>query len=96
MGVLRKPMAEVRKESELLRPNVGYYGIGQASLIHSSSTIHYGSQKMWDDWVKQNILQQPQLNDFEIVVSTIPENFERLPRLLQNFRDAGLSNFMLD
>jgi hypothetical protein len=50
VGILNRPIAEVRSAP------VGYCGIGEASLIHSSSTIHFGSQQMWDNWVTQNIL----------------------------------------
>ena len=50
VGVIKKTLKYLREGQ------VGYDGVGQACLIHSSSTIHYGSQQMWDDWVEQNVL----------------------------------------
>jgi len=52
VGILDRPVAEMRTGT------AGYKGIGQASLIHSSSTIQYGSPAMWDNWVAQNILNE--------------------------------------
>jgi len=36
------------------------------------------------------------LDDFDIIIATIPENSERLPRLLRCFRDAEIHRFMID
>jgi len=36
------------------------------------------------------------VDDFDIIVMTVPENSERIPRLLRCFRDAGINRFMID
>jgi hypothetical protein len=52
VGILDKPLEEMRKNER----GDGYKFVGQASLIHSSSTIRFGSQEMWDSWVQDNRL----------------------------------------
>jgi hypothetical protein len=55
VGILDTPLAEMRRNAK----GDGYKYVGQASLIHSSSTIKFGSQTMWDNWVRENQLVTP-------------------------------------
>ena len=48
--VLDKPLSEMRREK------VASGGVGQASLIHSSSTISWAGQHTWDRWVWESKL----------------------------------------
>ena len=59
VGILDKPLDEMRRNAK----GDGYQYIGQASLIHSSSTIKFGSQEKWDTWVRENGLVQPAMAD---------------------------------
>ena len=48
--VVDKPLSEMRREK------VASGGVGQASLIHSSSTISWAGQHTWDRWVRESQL----------------------------------------
>jgi GR25 family glycosyltransferase involved in LPS biosynthesis len=79
--------------------------VGQASVIHSSSTVkcQRDGLKKFSTWVNNNILDKPvkkelTLDDFEFVISTTdsPLSIERRKRIAQYLEAANISNYSFD